>query len=106
MSDMSNGKTYTEVVAEFQVELGKIRVDFIDRINDSDKAILAEISGIASAMSACEERAAAQDKRIDDNKERLNGHDTDFKAVRRDQKWLASGEGLLVIISGWLGINQ
>ena len=65
---MTNGKTYTEVVAEFKTEIGDLRVEFIDRLNDNHVAVLDRLDDITSGQSAAEERDKAQGKQIDDNK--------------------------------------
>jgi 3-phenylpropionate/cinnamic acid dioxygenase small subunit len=65
---MSNDKTYTEVVVELKAEMGDLRVDFIDRLNDNQVAVLDRLDVITSGQSAAEERDKAQGKQIEDNR--------------------------------------
>ena len=63
----NNGKTYTEVVAEFKTEIGDLRVELIDRTNDNHIAVLDRLDAITSGQAAAEERDRAQAKEIDTN---------------------------------------
>jgi hypothetical protein len=103
---MTNDKTYTEVVVEMKTEMGDLRVDFIDRLNDNHVAVLGRLDAITSGQSAAEERDIAQGKQIDDNKSRLDDHDDDFVEVRDKVRTIGRVEAAITVALGIFGIDR
>ena len=104
MSNMSNGKTYTEVVLEFTNMLVESErrqtqhnIDVMQRLGRGDEKFKAINDKVDTGC-------VRMDKRIDKNGDRLDDHDDDFKDVQKNQKWLGLGEGGLFILLGWLGL--
>ena len=109
MSEPSNGKTYTEVVAEVNASLADMRVEFIDRINDSDKHILEKLDDIHSAQARGDEKFVAIENKIDGKggvNERIDVLVTDTKANARNIKVVGAFEAALLVVCGWVGINK
>ena len=101
MSNATNGKTYTEVVAEFDSKLTNVRIEFIERVNQSDTAIMEKLGLIHTDLGRGDEKFKSMDKRIDKNDKRIDGHDNDIKAVNRNQKYLGIGEIVLGVLASW-----
>ena len=99
MSDMSNGgRVTTREFYDALLDQNKAR-------SDMELRLVGKLDGITSAIAACEERAIAQDKRIDDNHDRLNDHDDDLKVVRRDQKIVGGANAFFAAVAGLIGLN-
>ena len=97
----SNGKSYTEVVAEFDRKLTDVRIEFIERVNESDSIVMEKLGLIHTDLGRGDEKFKSMDKRIDKNGERLDGHDDDIKVVNKNQKYLGLGEAVLGILASW-----
>ena len=95
----SNGKSYTEVVAEFDKKLTDVRIEFIERVNESDTTVMEKLGLIHTDLGRGDEKFKSMDKRIDKNDGRLDGHDDDIKAVNRNQKYLGLGEIILAALA-------
>ena len=96
---MSNGKTYTEVVAEFNSKLTDVRIEFIERVNQSDTAIMEKLSLIHTDLGRGDEKFKSMDKRLD-----VVAADT--KTNARNIKVVGALEAALLIVCGWVGINK
>ena len=96
---MSNGKTYIEAVAEFNSKLTNVRIEFIERVNQSDTAIMEKLGLIHTDLGRGDEKFKSMDKRIDKNDERLDDHDDDIKIVNRNQKYLGLGEIVIAALA-------
>jgi len=79
---MTNGKTYTQVVADLKKEMGDMRVEFIDRTNNNHVAVLDRLDVITSGQAAAEERDIAQEKQIDENKANIKTNADGIVKVR------------------------
>ena len=99
MSDMSNGKTYTEVVAEFNSKLTDVRIEFIERVNQSDTAIMEKLGLIHTDLGRGDEKFKSMDKRLD-------VVTADTKTNARNIKVVGALEAALLIVCGWVGINK
>jgi len=110
----NNGKTYTEVVAEFKAdvgdlrsefktEIGGLRVEVIDRINDNHIAVLGRLDEITSGQSAAEERDKAQGKEIDEAKSDIKTNAANIVKVRNLNATLTA---FFSGAAAWFGWNQ
>ena len=104
----SNGKTYTEVLIEVYDKLDVVeqrmtkKLDTVIRDNSEFKAGLAKGEVKFDAIDdKIETACVALEKGIDKNGKRLDGHDDDFKAVNRNQKYLGLGEAVLTVLASW-----
>ena len=99
MSNATNGKTYTEVVAEFDSKLTAVRIEFIERVNQSDTAIMEKLGLIHTDLGRGDEKFKSMDKRLD-----VVAADT--KTNARNIKVVGALEAALLIVCGWVGINK
>jgi len=98
---MTNGKSYTEVVAEFRTEMGDLRVEFIDRINDNHITVLDRLDDITSGQAAAEARYEAQEKQIDDNKEDIKTNAAGIVKVRNLNATITAAMSGIAAFIGW-----
>ena len=114
MSDMSNGKTYTEVVAEFKTEIGDLRsefrteigglrVEFVDRINNNHVAVLDRFDDITSGQATAEARYSSQKEQVDDNKDDIKTNAANIVKVRNLNATLTA---FFSGAAAWFGWNQ
>ena len=110
MSDMpNNGKSYTEVVAEVNASISDMRVEFIDRINDSDTSVLEKLDTINSGLVRGEERYNAIYDKMDGKggmNERIKTNAITGKSNADKIKVVGGIEAALLMLGAWLGLSK
>ena len=99
----TNGKSYTEVVAEFDKKLTDVRIEFIERVNESDTTVMEKLGLIHTDLGRGDEKFNAQEKRIATNEADIKANEGNITKVRN----LNTGIALLTsTIAGILGVNK
>ena len=109
MSNATNGKTYTEVVAEFDSKLTDIRVEFIERVNQSDATVMEKLALIHTDLGRGDEKFKAIYDKMDGDggmNERIKDNTATGKSNADKIKVVGGIEAALLGLGAWLGFGK
>ena len=95
----SNGKSYTEVVAEFDRKLTDVRIEFIERVNESDSIVMEKLGLIHTDLGRGDEKFKSMNERIKDNAATGKSNADKIKVV-------GGIEAALLGLGAWLGFGK